>query len=235
MIYDNKKFVEIPKGKGKYFICKETSEILSLMRPNFPRILKPTVNSCGYLMVGFFTKKERINVNVHRAMAETFVPNPKNLPYINHKDGNKMNNSIENLEWCTAKENTQHAHDNGLCNIVNKIEIHSYHFSGRYLESFNSLREAAKKFDLDASNIHAALNSKGTLSGNRQWSYKRFEKLPPVSPSVSHYTVDGVKYGRLEDVISHNSISKTTFYSKLKKFGNTFEYKGKTYERIYCQ
>ena len=76
--FQNKTFHEIPKGKGKYFICKETTEILSLMRPNFPKILKQAINSNGYYMVGFFTKPNRININVHRTMMETFVTNHKN-------------------------------------------------------------------------------------------------------------------------------------------------------------
>lgn len=65
---------------------------------------------CGYR----HTILNRKNRNVHRVIAETFIPNPNNLPCVNHKDGNKMNNSVDNLEWCTHSENTIHAYRTGL-------------------------------------------------------------------------------------------------------------------------
>jgi len=51
---------------------------------------------------------------IHRAVALAYIPNPSDLPHINHKDGNPTNNSVENLEWCDAADNTRHAVANGL-------------------------------------------------------------------------------------------------------------------------
>ena len=56
----------------------------------------------------------RKNLNVHRVIALSMIPNPKNLPCVNHKDGNKLNNSVSNLEWCTHSENTIHSFQSGL-------------------------------------------------------------------------------------------------------------------------
>lgn len=59
-------------------------------------------------------KGKIISFRIHRAVAQAFIPNPRRLPYVNHKDGNKRNNEAGNLEWVTASENTKHAWDSGL-------------------------------------------------------------------------------------------------------------------------
>ena len=81
------------------------------------RILKPSlVGRPGnqYLAVDLVIKDKRKMHKIHRLVAMAFIPNPENKPQVNHKDGNKLNNHIDNLEWATAKENQQHAWDTGL-------------------------------------------------------------------------------------------------------------------------
>ena len=74
------------------------------------RYIKPQKNSKGYLRVGIVGKLRF----VHRLVAEKYVPNPLGLPQVNHKDGNKLNNRADNLEWVTNKQNRQHAVKNDL-------------------------------------------------------------------------------------------------------------------------
>ena len=65
----------------------------------------------NYLGVYLYTKDKRQYRLVHRLVATAFIPNPNNLPQINHKDENSLNNCVDNLEWCTAKENSIHAYN----------------------------------------------------------------------------------------------------------------------------
>lgn len=77
-------------------------------------ILKQKTNHCGYKFVGLSNEEGRKNKAVHRLVAEAFIPNKYGYKEVNHKDGKKENNSINNLEWCTRRENIIHAYRNGL-------------------------------------------------------------------------------------------------------------------------
>lgn len=76
--------------------------------------LKPYKNCWGYMLVDMRKDGKRYLKCVHRIVAETFIPNPENKPQVNHIDGNKANNSVSNLEWCTCSENQYHGFKIGL-------------------------------------------------------------------------------------------------------------------------
>lgn len=77
--------------------------------------LTPYSVGAGYLQVELFLNGKRWLKYVHRLVADAYIPNSDNLPQVNHIDGNKHNNCINNLEWTTAKKNTEHAWNSGLC------------------------------------------------------------------------------------------------------------------------
>lgn len=79
------------------------------------KILKQHLQNSGYLKTTLRKEKKQYNKTIHRLVAKAFIPNPNNLPQVNHIDGNKQNNCVDNLEWCTQKENMKHAFKTGLC------------------------------------------------------------------------------------------------------------------------
>lgn len=85
-------------------------------------VKNPTVGWHGYSYIGTSKNGECKTELLHRLIAKTFLPNPNNLPAVNHKDGNKQNNYIENLEWCTDSENQMHTSINGLFKKTKKVK-----------------------------------------------------------------------------------------------------------------
>ena len=78
------------------------------------KIVKPFKNWNGYIRIALMKDGKRYSRALHRLLAQTFIPNPENLPFINHIDGVKDNNELSNLQWCDRSQNMRHAHDNGL-------------------------------------------------------------------------------------------------------------------------
>lgn len=80
----------------------------------YGRTLKQNPKRNGYLTVMLSDKMNRKTISVHRLIAKHFIPNPEDKPAVNHKNGDKKDNRVSNLEWCTPSENMRHAYDKGL-------------------------------------------------------------------------------------------------------------------------
>lgn len=101
------------KGFDNCYMVSNYGNIKSLPRNgtiNKERILKPAIRG-DYLFVRLVGNHKDKKCSVHRLVAKAFIPNPENKPCVNHKDGNKLNNKADNLEWCTQSENMIHARD----------------------------------------------------------------------------------------------------------------------------
>lgn len=122
-MFTAEEYKDIPGYEGKYQISNlgkikslpKTWNTTMAIRTSKERILKQSKDRKGYFKVILCkSPDEHKTERVHRLLAITFIENPDNKQYINHIDGNKENNSLDNLEWVTHQENCQHAQDTGL-------------------------------------------------------------------------------------------------------------------------
>lgn len=125
------------------------------------RLLKQNKNTKGYLQVSLSLDGRMYPKRVHRLVAEAFLPNPNLLTQINHIDGDKLNNKLENLEWCNNKDNIIHSWEIGLrenvrsasrksilkCHLKNSKPVQVVdNMSKKVLKTFKSISEASKEF-----------------------------------------------------------------------------------------
>lgn len=132
-------------------------------------ILKPSKNTSGYLQVNLNKNGKDKNVLVHKLVAETFINNTNNLPYINHKDENKTNNYVSNLEWCTAKYNANYGSRNQrLSSPVICIELNKV---------YSSIKEASEELHIQQAHISGccAKRKHYITAGGYHWQYAKEE------------------------------------------------------------
>ncbi len=126
-------------------------------------------NGRGYNKVFLYNSSgERKSKPVHRLVAEAFIPNPSSLPVVNHKNGNKLDNRVENLEWVTYQENTRQYLEKGKCEVKPIIRINPR--TGKVKEVFSSIRIASKCYGYDYRTFYDAIK-RGCIYRGSLWKH----------------------------------------------------------------
>lgn len=122
------------------------------------RVLKPNDNGHGYLQIRMGSK----NYYIHRLVAEAFIPNPDNLPEVDHIDTDKSNNSVENLRWVTRKEN-----QNNPLTLAKKKRVAQFTKDGEFIKEYRCAKDAADELGINDKSINRVCH------GDRK-TYKKF-------------------------------------------------------------
>lgn len=154
--------------------------------------IKKVKDQKGYLRANIYFKGKKITLKVHREVAKAFIPNLENKPEVNHINGIKDDNRVENLEWVTASENTRHAYANGLKektrehakrmglsqvkNLAKYRELQMTPIIAIKVETgekiqFKSQAEASKQLEVPQPNIHKVLSNKRKTAGGYKFEY----------------------------------------------------------------
>lgn len=147
-------------------------------------IKKPTLNKSNrYLVVDLYKENKRTKESIHRLVAEAFIPNPENKPTIDHEDGNRANNSINNLRWATYSEQNSRFNSSGVRS--EKITLTKYKEQRKKrggghecwlgveeIKFFDSISEVAKHFDVTIANISLMLEKRTIGKRGKMRGYK---------------------------------------------------------------
>lgn len=159
-------------AEGIYKISN-TGRILSLNygRKGFSKELQTHLHD-GYFYITLKIKGRRRRVGVHRLVAETFLPNPQNLPFVNHKDENPQNNNVDNLEWCTHQYNITYGTAIQRRSMSQSIPVIQLSLNGEFINRFPSTLIASEATGITKAGISAACRGLQTQSHGYKWRYE---------------------------------------------------------------
>ena len=161
------------------------------------RALKSRKNKGGYSIINLHKNGKQYTKIIHRLVAQAFIPNPENKKEVNHIDGNKENNAITNLEWCTGKENKQHAWKIGLCRPIHHTEETKRKLSEMRKGKKHS-KETKKKIRETSKGRYHTEETKRKLSEMRKGGKN------PLSKRVRCITTDEIFGSVVEAAVKYN-------------------------------
>ena len=138
------------------------------------KILKPVLTANGYLRVGFNKNGKCKKLLVHRLVAQAFIENPKNLPQVNHRNENKADNRVENLEWCNAKYNSNYGTGRARANLAESKPVLQISLDGRLIRRWPSAQCAGRN-NFNQGNICSCCHGKRKTANGYRWEFEEGE------------------------------------------------------------
>lgn len=173
-------FKDIKGYEGLYQIGSNgTVKSLNYHRTGIERVLKYGKHYKGYLNVALCKEGKMKTFKVHRLVAEAFIPNPDNLPQVNHKNEVKTDNRVENLEWCSASYNMNY-NDGQKRRGVKKIngnrskKVYQYTLDGDYIATYPSVNEIERQWGYRIGNIWSCCTGRYKSAYGYKWSYNLY-------------------------------------------------------------
>ena len=173
---------DIKGYEGSYKISdlgriKSIDRIIKIGKSNIVKkgvILKQCFDKGGYLQVTLHKNNIAKTYRVHRLVALNFINNPNNFEFVNHKDENKQNNNINNLEWCSRKYNNNYGTRSLRAGLSCRKKINQYDLQGNFIRSYESVFEA-KKLNSKSSGTHISEVCNGKRKSAYGYIWKYFE------------------------------------------------------------